>query len=111
MLKGAVLTVLCIFSSYGFVKFFISLRGMFKKLFEEEKAKRHTVIFLKDNQKEAEVIIRETVLGRNPFCGDIIAVDRGSADETAEILKRLAREYEILRVMSFEEYLDYIKEE
>ena len=110
MLNAVFMTVLCIFAVYGAIKTVFCLYGYFVRLKSDGKVKRHTVLFFKNNQDEAEIYVRETVFGRNPFCGDIIAVDMGSDDETLQILRRLEREFDILRVMSMEEYISRIKE-
>ena len=105
MFGNVCMTLVCVFAVYGVIKLVFSLYGFFLNLGEKGKIRRHTV-----NQEEAEVNIREVVLGRNPFCGKIIAVDMGSEDETMQILRRLEREYDILRVMNRDEYIHYIKE-
>lgn len=110
MLNTVFMTVLCIFAVYGAIKTVFCLYGYFARLKGNGKVKSHTVLFFKNNQDEAEVCVREIIFGRNPFCGDVIAVDMGSEDETLQILRRLEKEYDILRVMKREEYINQIKE-
>ena len=109
MLDTVFMTVLCVFAVYGAIKTVFCLYGYFMRLKGDGKVKSHTVLFFKNNQEEAEVYVREIIFGRNPFCGDIIAVDMGSEDETMQILRRLEKEFDILHVMNIEEYINKIK--
>ncbi|MBE7011200.1 MAG: hypothetical protein E7415_00835 [Ruminococcaceae bacterium] len=110
MFNAFIMTAVCIFAVYGVIKLVFYIYGYFLTLYGSDGIKRHTVMFFKNNEDEAEVSIREVVLGRNPFCGDIIAVNMDSEDDTFEILRRLEREYDILTVMNIDEYIHYIKE-
>lgn len=109
MINSIFMTVLCVFAVYGAVKLVFYLYGYFSVIKGEENIKRHTVLFFENNQDEVEVVIREIVLNHNPFCGEIIAVDSGSTDETLMILRRLEKEYDILQVMNMENYIEFIK--
>lgn len=110
MISTVFITVLCVFAVYGAIKILFCLYGCFWRFKDDKKVKSHTVLFFKNNQDEAEAYVRGMIFGRNPFYGDIIAVDMGSEDETMQILRRLEKEFDILRVMKREEYINHIKE-
>lgn len=110
MLTAVLMTVFCIFAVYGAVRFVFFLYGYFFSINNKSSIKRHTVIFLKNNENEAETLIRTMAFERNPVWGELVAVLRGSSDETIKILRRLEKEYEFLHVMDMEEYISFIEE-
>ncbi|MBQ2890325.1 MAG: hypothetical protein IJE44_01600 [Clostridia bacterium] len=108
MLETFLMTVFCILAVYGAVKFIFLVCSFFINA-QSKKIKRHTAIFLKNNEEEVESAIRAILLDQTEFRGDIIAVLKDSTDGTEEILRRLSRENEAILVMTEEEYIDFIK--
>lgn len=108
MFETFLMTVFCVLAVYGAVKFIFLLCGYFINA-QSRKIKRHTAIFLKNNEEEVESAIRAMILDQTEFRGDIIAVLKNSTDGTEEILRCLSRENEAVVVMSEEEYIEFIK--
>ncbi len=109
MLETFFMTIFCILAVYGAVKFIFMLYGCFANI-DCESIKRHMVIFLNNNENDVEGFLRSMALEHNQLRGDIIAVLNNSKDKTREILLKLENEYEMLRVMTMEEYIDFVKD-
>lgn len=114
MINGIILTILCVFAVYGAVRLVF---GVFARLSRGGAPRRfsaHTVLFLHNNQEDAEMWIRSMVwgktLGGRADTEDIIAVDTGSGDNTFSIIKRLEREYDFVYAMKMDDYISFIKE-
>ncbi len=108
MFETFLMTVFCVLAVYGAVKFIFLVCSYFINA-QSKKIKRHTAIFLKNNEEEVESAIRAMILDQTELRGDIIAVLKDSTDGTEEILRRLSRENEAILVMTEEEYIEFIK--
>ena len=108
MFETFLMTVFCVLAVYGAVKFIFFLCSFFINS-QSKQVKRHTAVFLKNNEEEVESAIRAMILDQTEFRGDIIAVLKDSTDGTEEILRYLSRENDTIRVMNEEEYIEFIK--
>ena len=68
----------------------------------------HRVIGVSDCQETIEGMIRSVVW--EDTREELIVVDTGSTDETSEILKRLEKCYDFLKIMTMEEYVEYLRD-
>ncbi len=110
MRYAAFWTVILIFAVYGAISFVLSF---FAKRFcqKDESASLHTVCFLKNSACCAEYCIRAARRAALAQGAPLIAVDMGSEDETEEILRRMARAYDGVCAMNFDEYINFVKEQ
>ena len=106
-MEVTVLVLFSFFSAYGIVQLVIQMMLSARK----RKCKEilcHRVLILRDCQEKIEGLIRS--MAWEDIRDEMIVVDLGSADETREILRRLERELDFLRVMTPEEYQKYSME-
>jgi len=110
MLNVFISAVVCFFAIFGIIQ-------MFKCLYNEICKYRNDytiVVTVKNQQDNVEEIIRATVWkSLNGLEGsnvpEIIVVDLGSEDETMDVLLRLSREYEFVKVLDRDEYIEFFE--
>ena len=100
-----------------FIVFFFAVYGVLQIIaksvfgFNREKSDAlfvHRVIGVSDCQETIEGMIRSVVW--EDMREELIVVDTGSTDETSEILKRLEKCYDFLKIMTMEEYVEYLRD-
>lgn len=72
----------------------------------------HIIIAVKNQEEKIEGFLRSTLFkilyGKEEYLRNIIVADLQSKDNTKEIAKRLSKEYECLKVVSWKECKDVI---
>lgn len=114
MANTVIMTLICIFAVYGIASFVMNLGAKFMRRGKLAPEKIYTAVFFHNKAEAAEGCIRSMVLER-VFSGclegeDIIAIDTGSCDDTMLILKKLQREYDNVYAMTYDEYINFVKE-
>jgi cellulose synthase/poly-beta-1,6-N-acetylglucosamine synthase-like glycosyltransferase len=70
----------------------------------------YVIIAVKNQEEKIEGFLRATLFkilyGREEYLKNIMVADLGSTDNTKEIAKKLAKDYEILKVVSWKECED-----
>lgn len=70
----------------------------------------YVIIAVKNQEEKIEGFLRATLFkilyGREDYLKNIMVADLGSTDNTKEIAKKLAKDYEILKVVSWKECED-----
>ena len=111
MLDIILISIFTFFAFYGILHITMDIAsGVAQRRFSEL-ARSHTVITVKDRENDVEGIIRSLAWKQLNLasCGtipELYAVDLGSCDGTYEILERLALEYDFLRVLHKNEYVE-----
>lgn len=102
--------VICFFAVFGVIQMAKLIYGEIVRFNNEF----YIVISVKNQQDYIEDIIRTTVWkSLNGLGGtkvpEIYVVDYGSTDDTPVILERICRDYDFVKVMSREEYIDFME--
>ncbi len=104
---GIWIVVISFFAAYGIVQMIV--KGVF--LSRTGKGKTpvciHRVVGLKDAEDSAEGLLRSLVWADGT--DDIMVIDFGSKDETAEVIRRLCLKYPQIRMVKPEEYIAYME--
>ena len=114
MANTVIMTLICIFAVYGMVSFIMNMGAKVMRRGDLAPERIHTAVFFRNRAETAEGCIRSVVWER-VFSGclegeDIMAVDMGSCDDTLLILKKLQREYDNVHAMTYDEYINFVKE-
>jgi hypothetical protein len=99
-------TLITFFAIYGVTQF---IKDIFLFLSREKNCKYTIVVKVKDAQDSLEAIVRMIVWKTLAFTGghhmpEILIVDMGSTDSTAEIAKRLCNDYSFIAYTTLETY-------
>ena len=99
--------VLSFFSIYGMLHLILHGILAFRTEQSSGNISNHRIIMVQNGAEYIEGLIRS--LSWQEIHEEIIVIDLASTDETPEILRRLASEYEFLLVMTEQEYEEYLK--
>lgn len=98
-------SLLAFFGAFGLVEF---IRFVYTD-WNSEYGDYHVVISTRNKEENIESVIRNTVLATD--CSSIIVISDEPTDKTLEILERLQTRYPYIRVITMEEYLDFLNSE
>lgn len=114
MFKVFFFSILSFFALYGLIHIIGSVFHRFPAAAEKQLSTPYTVLAVKDCADCIESAIRSIVWHMQsntdslPYGHDLVVINLGSDDETAEILDRLADEFESVHPMSKESYISLI---
>ncbi len=99
---------------YGFVSITVYIRNLFADIGIMKGKTVFTIVALKNEEDKAEGIIKSLLLKANASDSGIsdnriIAVDLGSSDKTAEIIRKMEADNTGVNLLTPEELPEYIK--
>lgn len=106
--------LLSFFSVYGLISFLLYFRGLFSDMGIMKGKTVFNVVALKNEEEKAEGIIKSLLfkaMASDSGVSDtrVIAVDLGSSDNTAEIIKRMEKTYPGITLMNISELSENIE--
>lgn len=102
----AILVVLSFFAIYGVIHMIVRLILALRTNQSVDTVSSHRILMVRDAAESIEGMIRP--LAWQELCEEVIVIDLGSHDETADILNRLSEEYSFLSIMTLCEYQEYL---
>lgn len=102
------------FAIFGMLLFLLRVYHSIRHAKVVDKGKLSIIISAKDQQDMIEGIVRGFVLGAELDCKEdlllnIVLVDVGSNDETADIMERLGKEYGFIKFLELDELSTYLE--
>ena len=67
----------------------------------------HVVVSTRNNEDNIEAVIRNTILSID--CASVIVLDDNASKETKNILKKLKEKYSYIRIVTPDEYADFLQ--
>ena len=99
MIDFLLASFVCFFAMYGIA---VTLRDILEKFrCKDEFNGLEHCIYVKNAEKNVEVYIRDIIF-KYPNMKNLIVVDMDSTDGTYEILERLRKEFEFMRVIKYQ---------
>lgn len=96
---------------YALLDIFTHLAEMVSRYFlKEDKPKGYYTLLLEPQTSSVESQIRRAVRETKPNGTDIVLVDLGMAEEEQEIVQKLCKEYDFLKLFSMEQYFQFVEE-
>ena len=109
MLNFIINTIFWTFTLYGIFEFIKNI--IYLTTYTNMKANgTYVIIAVKNQEEKIEVFLRSILFkilyGREEYLKNIIVADMESSDNTKEIAKKMAKDYELLKVTSWKECKD-----
>lgn len=109
MLNFIINTIFWTFTLYGIFEFIKNI--IYLTTYTNMKANgTYVIIAVKNQEEKIEVFLRSILFkilyGREDYLKNIIVADMESSDNTKEIAKKMAKDYDLLKVTSWKECKD-----
>ena len=103
MLEIIMWSLLAFFGAFGVVEF---VRLIYTDVFYSS-SNYHIVVSTRNNEDNIESVIRSAVLASDS--PSFFVIDDNSSDETKTILEKLKNTYSYIKIVTYEEYADFLK--